>query len=173
MVLAIEGFAIEVTPCRGIHLLVGYIAFVFVKSLLCFPLSFSNINPGWALIADNFIDYIYCFTIDWCSYVPAFSRMKGFMSVLNRNDIFDLLPKPSLLFIKLPNTLPKTRLLPKTKPSAEGLIFCRRCSFLPKFQFSSCPCCSQKICCPSQILSNEFRLDWPFMIPTSQQVYKQ
>ena len=76
----------------------------------------------------------------------------------NRNESFDLLLKPSLLFIKLPNTLTKTRLLPKTKPSAEGLIFCRRCSFLPKFQFSSCPCCSQKICCPSQILSNEFRL---------------
>ena len=63
MVLAIEGLAIEVTPRRSIHLLVGYIAFVFVKSLLCFPLSFSNINPGWALITDDFVDHIYCFTI--------------------------------------------------------------------------------------------------------------
>ena len=50
VVLAIEGLAIEVTPRRGIHLLVGYIAFMLVKSLLCFPLSFSNINPGWALM---------------------------------------------------------------------------------------------------------------------------
>ena len=79
MVPAIKGLAIEVTPRRSIHLLVGYVAFVLVNSLLFFPLSFSNINPGWALIAHNFIDYIYCFTIDWCSYVPAFSRMKGFV----------------------------------------------------------------------------------------------
>ena len=44
-------FAIEVTPRWGIHLLIGHVAFVLVKSLLCFPLRFSNVNPGWALVA--------------------------------------------------------------------------------------------------------------------------
>ena len=36
MVPAIKGLAIEVTPRRSIHLLVGYVDFVLVKSLLCF-----------------------------------------------------------------------------------------------------------------------------------------
>ena len=32
------------------------------------------------------------------------------------------------------------------------------CACLCHLGQPSCPCCSQKICCPSQILSNEFRL---------------
>ena len=40
-------------------------------------------------------------------------------SVKPKWDFWPSASKPSLLFIKLPNTLPKTRLLPKTKPSAE------------------------------------------------------
>ena len=61
MVLAIEGLAIEVTSRWGIHLLIGHVAFVLVKSLLCFPLCFSNVNPGWALVADDFVDDIKSF----------------------------------------------------------------------------------------------------------------
>ena len=86
MVLAIEGFAIEVTSRWGIHLLIGHITFVLVESFLCFPLSFAHVNPGWALVTDDFIDDIYSFAIDWRGYVPALSRVIGFMSFSSRTE---------------------------------------------------------------------------------------
>ena len=45
------------------------------------------------------------------------ARCSVFQAVLNRNGNFDLLPKPNLLLWKIPNILPKTKLLPKTEAS--------------------------------------------------------
>ena len=44
-------------------------------------------------------------------------RRSQSVSVSNRNGNFDLLPKPKLLLWKIPNILPKTKLLLKTKAS--------------------------------------------------------
>ena len=58
-------------------------------------------------------------------------KIPPLITVFKRRSLFDLRPKPNLLSQKVPGVRPKTRVLPKTKYSAEVITFCRMYNLLP------------------------------------------